>query len=141
MIEYANKTQFGFEPGAIEPVASTSAAVVYTTPAELRETLEDLARLKYIRATFKGKVQFSAGESAAKVVVRLRDSATVYAEATVQAAGGEKVYPFRVDNVDLSQVAGGARLYVEAEVLTTGTETFSAPAQLDVIHPLVVSGC
>lgn len=138
-MQFANRSQFVFDPNPAAFVGSAVANNVYATPADLREKLGDLARLTYTRAEFSGVMEIGASDTAA-FTVRMTDGSTNYATATVSIAAGTRG-TFSVSDVDLSAVKGGTKLYIAVDVTeATAATTGRVWGKLTVEHPVVIAG-
>jgi hypothetical protein len=138
-MQFANRSQFIFDPNPATFVGSAVANNVYSTPADLREKLGDLARLTYNRAEFSGVLEIGASDTAT-FTVRLTDGTTNYASATVQITAGTRS-TFKVSDVDLSAVKGGTLLYIAVDVTeATAATTGRVWGKLTVEHPVVIAG-
>jgi hypothetical protein len=138
-MQFANRSQFVFDPNPQAFAGNAIAANVYSTPDALREKLGDLARLTYNRAEFSGVLEIGASDTAT-FTVRLTDGTTNYATATVQITAGTRG-TFNVSDVDLSAVKGSTKLYVAVDVTeATAATTGRVWSKLTVEHPVVIAG-
>ncbi|WP_101675636.1 hypothetical protein [Alloalcanivorax mobilis] len=136
-MEFANKTQIQFEPGA-PAFGLTAAGEAYDTPEWFRDRLGDLSRLQYIAAEWA--VELTASEvSAGVVTVELLAGSTVVDSIEVGFSAGATTGVLR--EVDLFGVGGGQRLHVRATVTTEGAGTAAVKTWLSIAQPLVVGSC
>ena len=142
MTEFANKTQLNFDLNPESFAVDAILAAVYATPSELMETLDDLSRLSYLRASVKGSIEVSASGSPV-LTVHLKDGVSLDQEAVVTFSSDTRVN-FEIPNIDLSSVGGSSGLYIEVDVDTahgTGSTTGKVYAQLNIEHPVIFAGC
>lgn len=138
-MEFANSTQFQFEPGASEAVDLSAAAEAYNTPDHLRPRLGDLANLSYVRGRWAVDLVADAA-SAAVVTVALMAGATTVQSVDLDFAGAARVGD--VLDVDLGAIPGGTPLTVRITVTTEeAARTAVLRSWLAVEHPVVISNC
>lgn len=126
MKRFTQTTELIFEPFKSADIGPGSTGTdKYTTPEAFRETLDDLARLEYVTADFRGVVEFNAAESAAEISLRLTDGTTDYATIALAADGTTRVAGEQT-GIDLSAVKGSTVLYVAADVDVAATSAVSA---------------
>ena len=89
MSQFANKTQLGFDPLPESFSVNSIAAGVYETPLECRETLSDLARLAFLRASMSGALELSA-VGTCTATVSVTDGATVYGSVVVAIVAAQR---------------------------------------------------
>ena len=140
-MQFANKTQFGFDPA---PESFTATAVVndaYTTPREFSERMGDLARLLFLRAKLKAKIKLSASDTG-EFNVKLLAGSVVVGSGTISITADTVGYVV-VDDIDLSAISAGISgqtvLTVVVDVTAaTAAATAQVVAALDVEHPIVI---
>ena len=136
-MEFANKTQFNFDPMPESFSVAATGDDAYVTPVELRESISDLARLSYTRATIKGKVTLDAAGTAT-VAVRLTDGITDFVDISVNTAGAKVAYFSQT--IDVSSISGAAILRIVGDVdVADAARTAQVVAALDIEHPVVIS--
>lgn len=136
-MEFANKTQFNFDPMPESFSVAATGDDAYVTPVELRESISDLARLSYTRATIKGKVTLDAAGTAT-VAVRLTDGITDFVDISVNTAGAKAAYFSQT--IDVSSISGAAILRIVGDVdVADAARTAQVVAALDIEHPVVIS--
>lgn len=137
-MQFANRTHLSLEPGESDSFAVTATGVRYTTPTALRETLNDLARLQYVKGAVKYKLTESSGDTTGVVTVKLMSGATVLGSDEV-AFDGSASYAGRFD-VSLYSLGGTDPVHIEINAGTAalgGVCTLSAA--IDIEHPLVIA--
>lgn len=141
-MEFANKTQLGFDPLPEAVAVDATGTPVYTTPADLRPRLGDLARLRYQHGEFRYVLTLNQSTAGGSGTVKLTDGATVIASEAVDLSTGTR-HTGSLE-VDLADVAGGSRLRLELDIdaaADAGT-TAQLAAALEVTHPIIVqAGC
>lgn len=141
MQTFSFKSQFGFEPRAAAVPVDAVNASAYATPAAFQESLDDLARLSYLKGALRYKVAQSAKPAAGAATLKLTDGVTDYASVAL-ALSSAAVLTGALD-VDLSAISGQTKLQMVLDVTTAadaGT-TASVDAQMEVTMPLMLSGC
>lgn len=140
MTPIAFKTQFGFEP-APAAVAVDAIATPYTTPNTWQETLDDLARLTYLKAKFRYDIRQNQASATGAGTLKLMAGTTVVASIAIDFTTGQRESG-SVD-VDLSAVAGASDLSVVLDVTTAAAAGTTAQvfSRLDVTFPMAVLGC
>mgnify|MGYP006403565493 CR=1 FL=1 len=138
-MQFANRTHLLLEPGLSAPFSVAGTGAAYETAEPLRETLNDLSRLQYLKGSLKYALTFDAAESAAVITVQLKNGANVIGEETVS-ADGDTAYGGRFA-VDLSELNGTDALSVTVVVDTAASVAATATigGVLDVEHPIVFS--
>lgn len=143
-MQYANKTQFSFDPVPESFAATAVADAVYATPSAFSEALGDLARLSFTRGVFKAKVKLSESDSAT-FTVNLKAGSKVVASRSLSIAAGTVGY-LRLSDLDLTQlsagVSGATPLAVSVDVTAAGAVvglTAFCAATLDIEHPVVIA--
>jgi hypothetical protein len=135
MSRFTTLTKFTFEP--VSPsFAISSVAVAYTTPPVLREKLQNMALLQFLRGNAKFYMVHDSTEGTA--VIRLTDGINIAYEQTVSLADSPVAFE---NEADLSGMVGGARLYWEVNVTAAGSASSTAKVvgSLSVETPLFVS--
>lgn len=120
MKRFTQTTELVFEPFKSAGIDITATgADKYTTPPECRERLDDLARLEYVSADFRGVVEFNGDETDAQITLRLTDGATDYATLTLAADGTNRIHG-EATGLDLTALDGSKALRIVADVDTIG---------------------
>lgn len=140
-MQFANKTQFSFDPAPESFAGNAIASDVYTTPTEFVERVGDLARLTFLRAALKAKIKLSASDSGT-FTVKLMAAGQLIASESVAIAAGTVGY-VKIDDIDLSALSAGISgqtgLSVAVDVTAaTAAATAQVIATLDVEHPIVI---
>lgn len=136
----AFKTQFDFEP-APAAVSVAAAATPYTTPATWQESLDDLARLTYIKAAWRYDVRLNQNSTTGAATLNLKANGAVIDSVALDLTSGQRFTASR--DVDLSSVKGASQIEVELVVGTAGDAGTTAQvfSRLDLTFPMMVLGC
>ncbi|HET8701040.1 MAG TPA: hypothetical protein VFL97_05175 [Nitrococcus sp.] len=140
MTELASKCVFPFEP-VPAAVAVDAAAIAYTTPTEFQESLEDLARLSYVKGRVRYRVTLDAASVAGAATLRLTDGTTTLYSVLLDLTAGTLFKG--ASDVDVSAVNGASSLRWELEVTTAADAGRKAVVcgHLLVTTPLVIGTC
>lgn len=140
-MQFANKTQFGFDPSPDSFAGNAVANDVYSTPATFAERVGDLARMTFLRGTLRAKIRLSASDTGV-FTVKLLAAGTVIASGSITITSGTVGY-LKIYDIDLSALSAGisgqTALTVAVDVTTATTSaTAECIASLDVEHPIVI---
>lgn len=140
-MEFANKTQMGFEPVLSLPVAIDEAGDKYETPVVHREKLGDLARLSYLQGEMRYTIRLNQATGVGSGVIKITDGVNTIAEAPVDFSAGEELHG--KINADLFTVNGGAQLraVLSVDAAAASGTTAEVKVVLDVEHPVVIGTC
>lgn len=140
-MEFANKTVFPFEPGLSKAVAADAVATPYTTAADFRERLGDLARLSYLYLVFRYRVELDAESALGAATIKLTDGTTTHASAELDLTAA--VTFTGVLDVEAAAIGGASALRVELEITSAAdaSRTVQVAGLLHVDHPLVIGTC
>lgn len=141
-MEFANKTGLVFDPLPDAVAVDATGAPVYTTPADQRPVLGDLARLRYQRARFRYTVRLNQASGAGAGTVKLTDGSNVLASESLDLSAAQRFTG--AFDVDVSAVKGeaGLRLVLDVGTAADAGTTAEVAASLDVVHPVIVTaGC
>lgn len=137
---FTHKSRNVFEP-APAAVALDAVAVAYTTPAVWALKLSGLAHLQVLEGRLVYDLKLSGSATTGTALVKLKTGSTVLAIETVTLSNASELSG--VLDVDLTGVNGAAPLVLEVEITAAADAGLTAVpnAALDLIGPLVVSGC
>lgn len=141
-MEFANKTQLGFDPLPPATAIDSSGTPVYTTPTAHRVQLADLARLTFQRGRLRYTIRLNQSTSAGAGTIKLTDGSNTIVSDSVDFTSAQQIAGDL--EADLANVNGGARLRLELDVgsAADGGTTAEVAAALEVEHPVVVTaGC
>jgi len=140
---FAHYTGASFDPLPQSVTVDSAGSAVYTTPADARIKLRDLARLNYVGARLRVTVRLNQSTSAGAATVRLTDGSTDLASAQVDLSSSTHI-TVAVEDVDVSGVSGstGLRLVLDVDTAADSGTSAEVAGVLDLYHPLVLlSGC
>ena len=139
---FAQYTAAGFDPLPASVAIDATDSPAYTTPAEQRIQIKDMARLSYIGARLRVTIRMSGSSAGGSGTLKLTDGANTIDSVTVDFTQGPHITIAR--DVDISAVAGsaGLRLVLDVDSAADGGVTAEVGGALDIFHPLVLlSSC
>ena len=128
-MEFANKTEMSL---ALMPLSVDSSNINATDQGQ-PVTLDDLARLSYIRGVVRYKVAGMGGGAIRLEVLDGADVALASVDVTVDSEGSM--------GVPLASVTGSEGIKLKMSVQSVGAGTVTAAGVLSVEHPLVIGSC
>ena len=140
MTTIATKSQFAFDPVPTAFLTTSIAADLYTTPSNQAETLGDMARLSYLKASLKGMILLDASDTVV-FDIHLKAGTTTLETVEVTITAGTRG-EFEMADIDFSGVLGQQALTIVADVTTNGASANAQVyAKLNVEMPFFISGC
>lgn len=138
-MQITSKAVFPFEPS--RSVAVDSVAVAYSTHADFRENLADLARLSYLKARARYRVTLSGASGTGAATLTLTGGANDYLSVDLDLASATTFYG--AYEVDFSGIAGQTALMWKLDVTTAAEAAVTAEVvgHVAVESPLVIGTC